>query len=224
MYSIISKINEYLDEYGKYYTSGELSYIKHHILRSIRQYPQCDIINQIIELLGLVSDEKNVHRGFLDLVKKYHSLDQDILEVGSGYYPILSTYISEEQNKLGKGTITAMDPSSIKEDIPGIKVLKKSFSLQTDINPYKLILAYMPCEATIPLVKKANTSHKPFSIALCGCVHDFRSCFSEPTSEMYQDYVIDIANSTLEEDAEIVIDRLPERYIIDLPILTKRYK
>ena len=74
-------------------------YERFGVLLNIFDYTanESDICSQIRAYLGLDKGCKDAYMGYLQILKKYFTLDRDIVEVGAGHFPIMSHYIDNEQ-------------------------------------------------------------------------------------------------------------------------------
>ena len=185
-----------------------------------------DAVRQVAYATKILPEKYNVYKGFLEIVKKYYSLAQNICEIGAGFYPVLSRDILKEQQRLEKGTITAIDPDIILPKHSKIKIKKESITSDTDLHKYDLLLAYMACDATIPIINIANHYHKPYVIGLCGCLHESYNPFLPISYQVRRqhEFIICYAQNHLESNMELAIETLPEQYEIDFPILVKKRK
>ena len=220
------KLYYYRKYFGKFYEQypGLLSLIE----KSIHEdFYRTDAVRQVAYATHMLPEEYNFYKGFLEIIKKYHSLDQNICEIGAGFYPVLSRMILKEQELLQKGSITAIDPDLIVPNHSKIKIKKDIIESNTNMEEYDLLLAYMPCEATIPMIDVAKCHHLPYVLALCGCIHDasYIPYYPDaPQVKRYQASIIDYAKKNLEENMELKIETLSEQYEVDYPILTKTRK
>ena len=180
------------------------------------------LVKQILDEMGLLPDKYNLYKGYLEVVKKYFTLNCNIIEVGGGYYPRLAKIISKEQSR---GSITVYDPNLVINKLSGIKLIKDNFSYDTDIRSCDLLLALAPCEATKIAIEKANKESKEYCVALCGCSHfgteelrEHNSISNSWCQEMWN-----LAKETAPKDNEVMIDYMAEYY--DYPyaiILSKK--
>lgn len=220
------KLNHYKKYFGKFYEQcpGLWDFIEESIQDG---FYEADVARQVAYAIHTLPEKYNVYKGFLEIVKKYHSLAQNICEIGTGFYPALSRDILKEQQQLHKGSITAIDPELIVPNHSKIKKKKDVIENNTSMQGYDLLLAYMPCEATIPMITIASQHHLPYVLGMCGCIHDgsFKPFYpAEPQVRRYQKSIINYAKNNLEENMELKIETLPEQYKVDFPILVKKRK
>ncbi len=185
-----------------------------------------DAVRQIAYAIQMLPEKYNFYKGFLEIVKRYHAIDQNICEIGAGFYPALSRDILKEQQRLQKGTITAIDPDIILPKHSKIKTRRESITSQTNLQEYDLLLAYMACDATIPIIDIANSYHKPYVIGLCGCLHESYNPFLPISYQIRKQHesIIWYARNNLEPNMELIIETLPKQYEIDFPVLVKKRK
>lgn len=125
-----------------------------------------DVLRQIYDEIGLLSDEDNLYLGFIKILEENFDIDSNIIEVGGGVIPSLAKHIHLKQKK---GSITVYDPRlshSIKDE-PGFKLKREKFTDKTKINKANIIIGLMPCEATELIIRKAAKQKINFLIGLC---------------------------------------------------------
>lgn len=166
------KILKFINKYEKEYPKSTFNYIQKILDSEIKNKARYDFMNQIYSALNMLPKKYNLYIDFIKIIKKRHSLNQNILEIGCGRYPALSCEIAKIQRKKKAGTITACDPLLMIDNIQNIKLIKDEFKDDTEIQNYDLIIASYPCESTELIVKKACKAEKAFSILLCDCEHD----------------------------------------------------
>lgn len=174
-------VEQLLEENNAYYKQYEIDSIRKKYACGINSFYVPDQLRQIYDELGLVRPDRDIYLGFIELIKKHFSLEQDIVEIGGGYFPRLATKIALQQKT---GTITVYDPKLISTttNIPNLILKRERFNHETifDKKP-GLMIGYMPCNVAeekmgiIPcnvaeeMLKCACTSDIDFMIALCGC-------------------------------------------------------
>jgi hypothetical protein len=165
-----AKLDEYLKIYGSYYNKYQLDSIHsffpafdYHIRR-----PN-DLFDEIAGALDIIKPSENYYLTISKMIGDLYSYNINILDVGAGIFPIFSKYIDDEQKKIGRGTITAMDPLIIDKKIGNIHLIKDEFTSSTNIDKYDLIVSIKPCTCTQEIITRATVSNKEFFIALCGC-------------------------------------------------------
>ena len=60
----------------------------------------------------------------MNFINEKYGLNQDILEVGSGFFPTLAEKIDTYQQSTNKGSITAIDPLLIPTSLGNVKLCK----------------------------------------------------------------------------------------------------
>lgn len=166
----LEAFREYKKIYGPFYDSDALEYIENNMFNeNFDNDIIVDIINQVFETIGVNSElEHNIYKDFLIEMRKYYDVNKDLLEVSSGMVPAFALKLKELQTK---GSITVIDPDTIKYNFEGIDIIRDNFRMSTDISPYDLIYAIEPCGATMDIIKKANVNDKDLILMMCGCTH-----------------------------------------------------
>ena len=206
----ITKIIEFLYKYN--YSEYE----RFGVLLNIFDYTanESDICSQIRAYLGLDKGCKDAYMGYLQILKKYFTLDRDIVEVGAGHFPIMSHYIDNEQIKIKKGTITAYDPKLVVSSLGNISLQKKEFTLNTPIKNSSLLFGISPCQATDIIVKKSCMEETEFFISMCFCPP-----YNGDYRPLYQ-----FAKRISEPRSEIIVENLPKEYgELGSVIIKKKY-
>ena len=175
---------------------------------------QCDISAQIRAYLNIDKGYNNSYIGYFNLLKKYFDLGSDVVEVGSGHFPIMSHYIDKEQIKIKKGTITAYDPKLVLSKLGNIILQKKEFAISTVIKQSSLLVGISPCNATDVIIKKAYQDETEFFISMCFC---------PPYNGDYK-LLYDFAKKNSEPNSEIIVENLSKKYgKIGSAIIKKKY-
>ena len=215
------KLEEYLKTYGLMYEKDEIDFIKNHFEEGLKDTTySCDMLRQIYSALSLLPKELDIYHGFLENIKKYFSLEQNILEIGSGYYPALARLIDLEQQKLGNGTITIYDDSLVTTRLGNIIINRSLYRSGSEKNNHSLIIGTAPCESSELIISESNRHKTDLYLALCGCVHSYYYT----SLKSYHKYLLHLLESTLESKANITVDYLDSRYNYDYPILIKKKK
>lgn len=138
-------------------------------------------IYSIYDELGLIPEDNNIYENFIDILIQYFDINCDILEVAGGNIPRLAIRLSNRQMRLGRGTITVIDPtlSVINMNYPNIKLCREQFDLETIVDYYDLIVSLFPCEVTEIIIYKSLEKNKNLFIKLCNCVHKFEDISDE---------------------------------------------
>lgn len=130
------------------------------------------ILRQIYAEGNLLNDNDNEYLSLLKylLCKKYN-LGGNILEIGGGVYPVLSSYIDAYQRRIGSGTITVVDPQLGISKLGNIKLIRDRFTTN-GIKNYDLIISQSPCIITHDVIDSAIDNGKEFFVTLCKCLID----------------------------------------------------
>lgn len=219
----LKKLEKFLEIYGSMYDKDCIDFIKSFFVNEEISYDVPCIVRQIYSALSLVPEEFDTFQGYLESIKKHFSLDQSILEIGSGRYPALARLIDLEQQKLGKGSITIYDEKLVTSNLGNIIINRQLYKSGCEKNTHSLIIGTSPCEATELIIKESNRRKTNLYLSLCECIHNFgyKRFFSVSS---YHNYLYKLLIDTLEEDAEITVEYLDDRYNWDLPILIKKKK
>ena len=219
------KLEAFLDEYSSEYPKGATDYIRTNFWKRRKPFEAPDILMQIYSELGVYKEKDNLYIKYLEMIKSIFSLDCNMLEIGGGFIPSFSNIIAKEQLKTGHGTITVYDPVLLPKKLKysNLKLVKDKFTMDTNISSYDLLVGIFPCDVTETIIKKACIEKKDFYIQMCGCTHFTLDQIMEYglSVPIYQKYIIDLANSMLNEN--ICIDKLDNKCGIDYPILYKKF-
>lgn len=219
-------LREYLNLYQSMYPPEGIDFIKDNFEEMILDKDKTDIIAQIYAELGILPDESNYYLGFAKMIGERYGFNCNILEIGAGFFPILSKYIDLQQQELGCGTITAFDSCLATNKLGNIKLHKENFTEDQDVSSFDLIIATMPCDSTELIIKKAIMGQKEFFVALCGCTHFPERRVSSPysydyTTDSYHDRVIDLALEQEEYGFEVKIETAKQFYY-KYPIISSK--
>ena len=130
------------------------------------------VLRQIYAHSKLLEDKDNEYLSFLNyLLYKKYNLGGNILEIGGGVYPVLSSYIDKYQRKIGCGTITVVDPQLGISKLGSIKLVKDKFNIDS-IKKYDLIISQSPCLITHEVIDSSIDNGKEFFVTLCRCLID----------------------------------------------------
>ena len=130
------------------------------------------ILRQIYAQMNLLNNRENEYLSFFNyLLYKKYNLGGNILEIGGGVYPILSSYIDAYQRKIGSGTITVVDPRLGISKLGNIKLIKDKFS-PGKVKEYDLVISQSPCLITHEVINSAIDNGKEFFVTLCKCLID----------------------------------------------------
>ena len=215
------RYEKFLLKYGSLYDERMINYIKENFWDSMDETVP-DVLMQLYSEFGILKN--NFYLEHLNKIKQYFNITGNLLEVGSGVIPAFGNLVAKEQLRIGKGNITLYDPMLIldKPKYPNMKLVKKEFTLNTDVSNFDLITGILPCGATEDIIESACKNNKNFYIAMCGCTH-FKTfpLFKPLTAEAYQDQVISMTNNLLKkyDNGELVIEKLDDSYELNYPIL-----
>ena len=173
-------------------------------------------INQIYCYLDIDDKELNPYIAFKDYLENNFDLNRKILEVGSGCIPILAQY-------LNKYNLVLLEKNPLKEFYQNYNLIEESFSENTDITDYDIIIGYNPCGATESIIRNAIKNNKDFCIALCGCCF-LPSEYKDRTPENWHRYLYEIAKDLGNNKYDISLDYFDKKLCIDWPIITGKFK
>lgn len=214
--------------FNKYpnYPQDAKNYVKANFLEMIFEYTKTDVVNQIYAELEMLIDYENWYLGFCNMIGEKYGWGINILEIGSGFFPIFSKYIDLKQQSLGKGTIHAYDPNLVTENLGNIVLHKKNFTEDISLDYFDLVVGIMPCDATELIIKKAILSKKQFFVALCGCDHAEKKSTipygSSIEDDDWKSYIVDLARSQEKDGFEIKIEKAKEFYYAHYIISSKK--
>jgi len=166
------------------------------------------LLAQIYEMNGIIKKSCSTYYNFSQILKYNFNLDRPVVEVGSGIFPVLGSYLSQEQRNLKNGTLTIYD-SRIWTDSKVNAVLKKEmFTEKTIVPSNTLLIGTYPCEATEMMIEKALNEELEFCIALCGCNHSDNPSLNV---DEYHQFLVDK-----------IEDNMPKNYQLDVTYLPKK--
>jgi len=206
------QLREFLVQYPGY-SKEALAYIEEEFSEAIFSYAKPEILAQIYAELGMLDDGENIYKCFSDVILSRYPAHYHMLEVGAGHFPVFAKYIDLRQQELGTGMITAYDPQLVTERLGNIKLHKKRFTYDTEIDQFDLLIGVSPCKATEMLMRQAIQKQKEFFVALCGCSH-FEEQHKEITNSYvdWEEYITEVAFSQIREGFEVkyeVINQFP---------------
>ena len=182
---IKERLFRFLEEYGSYYSLSQIDNLRGNLVNYVykRNYKN-ELFDEVAASIGVLDPKDNYYLSFYKMIGEIYGYDLNILEIGAGIFPILSKYIDDEQSRIGKGKITAIDPLVIDKKIGNIKLVRDEFKSGMDISDFDLIIAIRPCSATDMIVREAELASKNLFLALCSCqpyqMYDF-------DTDMYRD-------------------------------------
>lgn len=183
-------------------------------------------VKHMLYYLGRLPEEINIYDYFIKLINYYYGMDQNILEIASGFIPAMAIKIHELQKLKNKGSIAVCDPVIEIEKLEGIKIIKEEFSTETNILAYDLLIGICLCEATIPTIINSLVNKKNFCLGLCGCIHVTQDEIKnhELSITSWLNYIYDKINYYLPADKELVVEDLMEQCNYEYPIILIKNK
>lgn len=183
-------ILEYLKKYPNIFNQDEIDFILKYTENNSKERLIPEVVREIYDELGFISDNENLYIGFINLIKSLHNIEsKNILEVGGGILPRLGERIVKY---LDTGSFTVYDPrlSIYKKGNDKLKLVRKNFDKFTNVNKTDLIIGLMPCKAAEVIVEVATKNGKDFILALCeGGVHGDEEDFYEDDEEWRQSLI-----------------------------------
>ena len=162
----IRRALKFLEAHKDSYTEREYDYIKRNISWGIDKPFISDLMRQVCDEIGKTDLSENMYEAFARMLESNFDINTDIIEIGGGIIPSLAKKIALRQKS---GTITVYDPR-LMTDIkhPENMILKKEmFNKDTPIGEAKMIIGFMPCDATTLLIETACAHGVDFMVALC---------------------------------------------------------
>ena len=162
----IMLISDFLAQHKDDIDPFEYEYIKKnimHIEKNFMYYPF--VAREIYDKLGLMKDEENVYHRFAEFVRELYDItDMSILEVGGGVYPTFAERISTQAGK-----VTVYDPrlSKHQKSTDKLKLVRRNFNKNMNLNGYDLVLALMPCKGAEAVLDACVEQDKDFIVGLC---------------------------------------------------------
>ena len=195
------RVKDFLDKYPDLYSEYEKKVILNNVLKCRSNYNyNSDYMREIYDELGLIPDSKNIYIGFLNFIKDSIEIEnRNILEVGGGTLPRLSKRIVNTTNNT---KITIYDPrlSIYINDTDRMKLVRKEFKKNTQIDGIDLLLGFMPCKGAEELIDSAILNKKDFLVGLCeGGPHGDYFDFYE-SDEEWLDCMLTVAKSGVENN------------------------
>ena len=162
----ISKVNEYLLTHSTRYTNQEIEILKANAALGQNTPFVHELLRQIYEETGLVTPGNSMYDEFVNILKTNFSIERPMLEIAGGVIPSLGKKIAINQHQ---GSITVYDPrlTGYSTDIPNLILKNENFTENTDIGQAKMIIGFMPCDATNMIIETACKHNVDFMVALC---------------------------------------------------------
>ena len=187
---------DYMNTYGNLYPEHVREFIEGTFLGEgfeMDFYP--DVMHQVYSKIGVYDYTDNFYDMCIREIQKNYSLDKNVIDVGCGFYPAFAERVAKLQHD---GSVTAMDYDLITTEHGTVKLIKDTFTENTNLTKYDLVLGIMPCEATVPMIKNANKNDIDLFIQLCGCTHfENPNPFMPITLDMWYLYLDHVLKSTI---------------------------
>jgi len=162
------QLKQFLDSHKDCYSNYEIKRILDYSEDFKTDVFLPDLVREIYDELGFVSDEHNIYLGFMELLKEAFPSysERNILEIGGGILPRLGKKISNIQTT---GKITIYDPrlSVYEKDAPNFKLVRQKFSRNDSVGDHNLMIGFMPCEGAEILIDSATKNNMDFMLAFC---------------------------------------------------------
>ena len=177
-------MQEFDDIYDFFYKYGNL-YGEKEVKRLMNEHYSTDLYEpesiswlssnllQIYHSIDILPTSYDPYLIILKVLIEKFDIRCNILEVASGRFPSLGYDIAKKQLDFGVGTITFMDPNLICNEknklYRNVTPLCESFTMNTDLSKYDIILASHPHDVTLELIKSVINYNKDFLIFPCRC-------------------------------------------------------
>lgn len=213
------RLIKYLKKYGPHYDKANLDFIKTYFLTYLGRRSPDVRLAQIYSYIGAYPDNVDPYIGYLDVLKKYFNIEQDILDIASGDFPAFGLHLAREQLKLNNGSVTLYDPNMVLEKplTSNMILHKENFTLLTDISKYNLVTSILPCSVTEVFLERVLREDKEFLIALCSCLsHGIHG----EKIRSHEEIIYDV-NERINKmgNGKLKVEYLDSRYKNNLPIL-----
>lgn len=167
----------------------EVGYLNAHIRMDELGLPLTSaFLEQIYEVAGLIKPNCSVYKKMFELIKQEFNLKRDVIEIGSGVFPLLGHSLREYQLKIGGGTVTVYDSKVWREYPTKAKLVDRYFNDRVELQKNSLLVGLFPCESTEMIIERALKEKLEFCIALCGCNHSNNPSL---TTREYHEMLID---------------------------------
>lgn len=145
------------------------------------------IIGEFLHYNNLTNKDVDLYNKMFNIIDNYiESLDKkSIVEVGSGFIPILSKILADKTTK----NVYSYDPNILLNSFNhnNLKLIKKIYTPKDSINP-DLFVGLMPCNGTNNLIEGAFKNNSDLILALCDCSH-FDENETIPLCKPYLSYI-----------------------------------
>lgn len=162
----IRRALKFVEAHKENYTDRELDYIYRYCAEAIDKPFVSDVLRQLYDEVGITDLDHNMYEAFVKVLEDNFDINRDIIEIGGGVNPSLAKKIALRQKS---GTVTVYDPRLMTDiEHPTNLILKKEkFERTTPVGKAKMIIGFMPCDATGLLVDVACQNKVDFMVALC---------------------------------------------------------
>lgn len=104
------------------------------------------------------------------IISKFPNISKKkILEVASGYIPILTMHLQKRVPIRHK--VICIDPIAFQLKLPKIKVIKKEFNDTSEIKSANMIIAHCPCGSLDDIIKQTIKNKTELCVQTCRCGH-----------------------------------------------------
>ena len=219
----IQRAMNFVEAHKEFYTEREYNCLMRNIAWGMDNPFSWDIIRQVLEEVGYHENNPNIYDGFLSIIENNFDINNDIVEIAGGIVPSLAKKIALKQKS---GTVTVYDPRLITNiEKPDNLILKREqFNKDTPLGNAKLVIGFMPCDATIPMIKSAGENKTDFIVALCeGGMREGYGWLEE--DDEWIDFVKYIAECAIEENNLGILQQASlKQYKNPYPVLYNKRK
>ena len=216
------KLIEFLIKYKDQLDEDLIRFVEEKMESFIEGDCQIDLLAQIAYAIEAKPKKGSVYDDYFEFLKSNFGLEQDILEVGCGYYPAFASMIDDYQKEKRSGSIEAYDPHLLVTKQGNIKLHRCMFeTLQND--KITLITSIFPCEGSLTIIDEASKNNIDYSILMCECVPESESYYMPfyMSSDMWLNRVYRYAKDSVTSDRTIEVDHIEHA---DTPIIYSKRK
>ncbi len=226
---ILKRYHEFLKKYYDRYPKELQEKFPQQMGDDLKSGCIYDIMRQIYCAIGLIPNQLNAYRAYLELLVKYHVITRHLVEIGGGPYFLFAMYVDELQRKLGQGRMTVYDPRLVETKYGNINAIKDYFYEETDVSDIDLLVLIRTCgitkngSSTLELALERSFEHKIDTfIALCSCYRIDENGFIIEKEE-YHKMIIDMVSANTTSRDKVRILKLPDKHIHKDPIISITY-
>lgn len=160
-------IVDYLLENKGVFTDAEINLIISNLNDYGDEYGIPNILLQLYDELGLLPDEINAYKAFVELLDSQFDIrNKNVVEIGGGNIPRLGKRIARIQDR---GTVTIYDPNLYMKNTgySNMKLIKRKFYPISNVDNADVLVGLLPCGSSSFIIKSAIKNNKDFMIALC---------------------------------------------------------